>query len=77
MTTQKNCPECGSANLVAKGDINARGGYGPDLLPGAAAWFKPAKMKAVVCKDCGLIRFFASHDTLARINSEHGWQRLI
>lgn len=34
-------------------------------------------MKAVVCKDCGLVRFYASQEALARITSDRGWQRLL
>ena len=77
MTAHKNCPECGSANVFVHGDINVRGGHGPDLLPGTSSRFKSAKMKAVVCKDCGLTRFYAAQETLAKINTDRGWQRLL
>ena len=59
------------------GDISARGGYGPDLLPGTSGVFTNAKMKAIVCKDCGLVRFYAQRDTLAKLSSDKGWQRLM
>lgn len=76
MTTQKNCPECDGTHLYVHGDISAKGGYGPDLLPGTSGIFISAKMKAVVCKDCGLIRYYASQEALAKVTNDHGWQRL-
>jgi predicted nucleic-acid-binding Zn-ribbon protein len=71
----KQCPECGSGELFVHGGIQARGGYGPDLLPGTSKLFSPAQMKAVVCKGCGLVRFYAGHDTLARVGTQTGWHR--
>ena len=65
MSSSKQCPECESTHLYVHGDISARGGYGPDLLPGTSGVFTNAKMKAIVCKDCGLVRFYAQRDTLA------------
>jgi predicted nucleic-acid-binding Zn-ribbon protein len=77
MATRKNCPDCGGTNLYASREISARGGYGPDLLPGASLWLRSAKMKTVVCKDCGLIRFYAVEDTLGRIHRDTGWERVV
>jgi predicted nucleic-acid-binding Zn-ribbon protein len=76
MATDGNCPECGSSEIFARGGINARGGYGPDLLPGTAKLFARGKMRALVCKGCGLIRFYAERETLSRINPERGWERV-
>jgi len=77
MSNRKNCPECESTNLFVHGDVNTKGGYGPDLLPGTSGVFIPSKMKTVVCKDCGLIRFYASQETLAKVSTNRGWQRQI
>ncbi len=76
MTSRKTCPDCESTNLYVQGDIAAKGGYGPDLLPGTSGIFVYAKMKTVVCKDCGFIRLYASEDALAKVTSDRGWQRL-
>jgi predicted nucleic-acid-binding Zn-ribbon protein len=70
------CPECGSNDLYSQGGINARGGYGADLLPGASGVFSTAKMRAVVCKGCGLVRFYADADALKRIGRDHGWNKV-
>ena len=77
MSTRAPCPECGGTDLYVHGDISARGGYGPDLLPGTSGVFTTARMKAIVCKDCGLVRFYAQRETLARLSSDKGWQRLM
>jgi predicted nucleic-acid-binding Zn-ribbon protein len=77
MSTHKHCPECDGTNVFVHGDISVKGGYGPDLLPGTSSLFTSARMKAVVCKDCGLIRFYATQETLAKVNTDRGWQRLL
>ena len=76
MTRRTNCPECGSANQHFRGNIDAMGGYGPNLLPGTGGLFRMPKLHAIVCKECGFIRYFASEKTLERISSEHGWEKL-
>lgn len=73
---EKVCPECGSNNLYTQGGIAARGGYGPDLLPGASGMLVSAKMRVVVCKGCGLMRFYASPDALKRVTKENDWSPL-
>ena len=75
MSSSKQCPECESTHLYVHGDISARGGYGPDLLPGASGVFASAKMRSVVCRDCGLVRFYASDEALARITPANGWRK--
>ena len=77
MAIAKNCPECNGTNLFSHGGIQARGGYGPDLLPGTSGIFASAKMVTVVCKDCGLIRFYASQEAIGKITSDNGWNRLL
>ncbi len=74
--TAPTCPECKGANLYAQSGISARGGQGPDLLPGASSTFTSAKMRSVVCRDCGLVRFYASDEALARITPANGWRKL-
>lgn len=76
MATRKDCPECGGSELMTRDGISVRGGYGPDLLPGPGRWFSGPTVTAVVCKRCGLVRYFADKDTLAGITTEKGWQRL-
>ena len=76
MGLSKSCPECQGTNLMTHGGISARGGYGPDLLPGTGGIFTSPKLRAVVCKDCGLLRYFVGHDTLQQVNTDNGWYQL-
>jgi hypothetical protein len=77
MASRKVCPHCGSTHLFVRGDIAAGGPYGPNLLPDAGGLFSAPRMMAVVCKDCGSIRFFAEPKALAKIDSGHGWEPLL
>ncbi len=77
MASQKSCPECGSNDLLTHSDISARGGYGPDLLPGSSGLFTSPKLRAVVCKDCGLIRYYAAKETLQKLIEKGQWNRLL
>lgn len=56
--------------------MSVRGGYGPDLLPGAGSLFVSARVEAIVCTDCGLIRYFASRDALRKIAGNDKWKRV-
>lgn len=76
MKLHKKCPACDSDNQYFRSNIDAVGGMGPDLLPGTGGLFGTQKMHAVVCKNCGFIRYFATEATLERISSTHGWEKL-
>lgn len=76
MTTSKKCPECAGGNLFERGGVGTRGAYGPDLIPGTSGVFGAARMKVVVCMDCGLARFYAAPETLAKIDTDKGWNRV-
>ncbi len=54
-TNKKTCRECGSAEWYAR-EVDAKGGYGPDLLP--LGWFSGAKFRIRVCGSCGLVEWF-------------------
>ena len=73
MGSIKACPDCGSSKLMTRGNISGRGGYGPDLLPGTGGVFTPPKLRAVVCKDCGFLRFYVGKDTLKQVSPDNGW----
>lgn len=67
-------PECCGTKLDSRGGIKARGGHGPDLLPGTRGVFISAAMRAVACKGCRLVRFHASTDALERVTRGRGWK---
>ena len=75
MKTSK-CPECGQANLYSSREVSAGGGYAPNYLPDLGSFLSSAKFKLVVCKDCGLTRFFASSAALGKLSESNKWHKL-
>jgi len=74
----KPCPECHSDNVYRyKKDIDSQGGYGPDLLPKlSSGLFSTAKFLPVICAECGYVRFYASKDALAKLETSKHWVRV-
>jgi predicted nucleic-acid-binding Zn-ribbon protein len=71
---KSTCPDCGSQALYRKSGISSTGGQGPELLPGlekGAFFQRIPKMDAVMCADCGLVRFYADED--ARAKARQNW----
>jgi hypothetical protein len=56
-SSEKPCRNCGKSELYWQ-EINARGGYGPDLLP--IGLFSMPKFDICVCGGCGLVEWFVS-----------------
>jgi len=71
-----SCPECGQSNLYATDKVSACGGYAPNYLPGLGSFLSVARFTVVVCKDCGLTRFFASPPALAKLTESTKWHKL-
>jgi predicted nucleic-acid-binding Zn-ribbon protein len=69
------CPECGQGNLYSSSGVSAGGGYAPNYLPGLGSFFSPAQFTVVVCKDCGLTRFFASPEAVGKIAESSKWRK--
>ncbi len=68
------CSNCGGSDLRTT-TVDAAGGCGPDLLPGAGGWFRSAKFEIVVCCSCGLTRFFAPEQEIEKIAKSASWER--
>ena len=73
---KSSCPECGQSNLYSSSEVSAGGGYAPNYLPGLGSFFSVAKFTLVVCKDCGLSRFFASSEALGKLSESDKWHKL-
>ena len=73
-TETKQCPECGAESLY-RTTTNSGGGHGPLLLPGLnrSFWRPFAKFHVVVCADCGLTRFYAEAEALAKLRTAEAW----
>ncbi len=72
---KQNCPECSGSNLFCT-ETNSGGGYGPILLPGLGRFLRMAKFRVVVCADCGLTRFYAEPNALAKLPAANAWRRV-
>ena len=69
------CRDCGGHSLY-RTTASSGGGYGPILLPGLGRFLKMADFHVVVCADCGLTRFYAAAEALAKLRSSSRWSPL-
>jgi predicted nucleic-acid-binding Zn-ribbon protein len=58
------CRNCGSSDRYSK-EVNARGGYGPDLLP--IGFWSRARFEIQVCGNCGLVEWFVPSRLLSKV----------
>jgi hypothetical protein len=70
------CPNCASNNLYRSQPVSAGGGYAPNFLAGLGGLWCAAKLNLVVCRDCGLTRFFASREATDKLSDSKKWQRI-
>lgn len=71
-----NCPECGRNNLYSSVEVASGGGHAPNYLPGLGSFFSAAKFTLVICKDCGLARYFASPEARAKLAESSKWRKV-
>ena len=74
MTGVSPCPNCGATSLYRGPETSAGGGHAPNLLPDVGKWWQTARMSLVVCRDCGLMRFFASPEARAKLKDSNKWK---
>ncbi len=74
-TISRKCPECAGQTLFTT-TTSSGGQHGPALLPGLGGFLHYAKFRVVVCHDCGLTRFYAVDDALAKLPEAKYWQRM-
>ena len=70
------CTNCGGGNLFQSQEISAGGGYAPNYLPGLGGFFAAEKFTVVVCRDCGLTRFFARPQAREKLRETKQWERV-
>jgi len=68
------CPNCGGNQLYKSPPVKSGGGSGPESLPQLGGIFHSARFEVVVCRDCGLTRFFASQDARSKLPSATKWR---
>jgi predicted nucleic-acid-binding Zn-ribbon protein len=68
------CPNCQGSTLYESRPISSGGGYAPLYLPGLGPWYRTARFVVVVCRDCGLTRFFAQPEARRRLKESSRWK---
>jgi DNA-directed RNA polymerase subunit RPC12/RpoP len=69
------CPDCGSRTLYRGPATSSGGGHAPDYLPGlGTSWFRSARLVLVVCRDCGLTRFYAQPEARRKLGASGKWK---
>jgi predicted nucleic-acid-binding Zn-ribbon protein len=68
------CPNCKSNTLYCGPATSSGGGHAPDYLPGLGKFIFSARFVLVVCRDCGLTRFFAQPEARAKLNESSKWK---
>ena len=81
MTEQGGCPNCGSMELYQAQRVEASSVYGPKLLPGLVQdgmgkTTRPIGFRAIVCRECGLIRYFVLPNLLEKLDNTEEWTRV-
>jgi DNA-directed RNA polymerase subunit RPC12/RpoP len=72
------CPNCGGRTLYASREMSSGGSHVPDYLDGlATSVWHSAKLRVVVCRDCGLARFFASQKALTKLSESKKWHAVM
>ena len=70
------CPNCGTNNLYRSKLVSAGGGHAPNYLPGLGGFFSSGRFQLVLCRDCGLTRFFAGPEAREKLGESGKWERL-
>ena len=68
------CPNCGGNTLYEGPATGSGGGEAPAYLAGLGRWFHTAQFVLVVCRDCGLTRFFAEKAARDRLKDSRKWK---
>ena len=71
-----SCPDCKGRNLYEGPRVSAGGRHAPNYLPGLGKWWRAETFHLVICRDCGLTRFFASKEARDKLADSPKWKRL-
>jgi predicted nucleic-acid-binding Zn-ribbon protein len=69
------CPNCGGKNLY-RTTVESGGARGPNFLPGLGSFWVSGKFDVVVCRDCGLSRFFAGREATEKLAQSKKWKHV-
>jgi predicted nucleic-acid-binding Zn-ribbon protein len=76
MNNLSPCPNCGSRALYESDEVSAGGGHAPNYLPGLGSFWLAERFKLVLCRDCGLTRFFARAEARKKLSESKKWKPL-
>jgi len=68
------CPNCGGRTLYRGPETSSGGGHAPHFLTSLRRVFRTAKFTLVVCRNCGLTRFFAAPEARAKLKESSKWK---
>ncbi len=68
------CPNCGGRTLYEGLPVSSGGGHAPNFLSGLGGFVRSARFVLVVCRDCGLTRFFAAPEARAKLGESRRWK---
>jgi predicted nucleic-acid-binding Zn-ribbon protein len=68
------CPNCRGNTLYESEPVSAGGRHAPNYLAGLGPWYRSARFVLVVCRDCGLTRYFASREARAKLKESRKWR---
>ena len=71
------CPSCRGTELFRSGPVDSGTiNMAPNLLPGLGSFLTVATYHLVVCRTCGLTRFFASPEATDKLEASVEWKRV-
>jgi len=71
------CPECKSEDVYQYKDSIDTTTISGELLPKLASnMFSSAKIRPVVCSNCGFLRYFVSSEALDKLKESQHWTRV-
>ncbi len=71
------CPECKSEKVYQYKEYIDATTIGGELLPKlASGMFSSAKIRPVVCGNCGFLRYFVSDEALEKLKVSQYWRRV-
>jgi predicted nucleic-acid-binding Zn-ribbon protein len=70
------CPNCDGTRLFQSKEVSAGGGNAPNYLPGLGGMLTAEKFVLVLCRDCGLTRFFARPEALKKLDDSGKWHQV-
>ena len=71
------CPNCKSKTLYRSEEMSSGGGHAPNYLPGLGKGFRSARFEIILCRDCGMTRFFATVESRRKVSDSKKWRRVV